>query len=388
MTDAQQSRSEFLAERMTGIGGSDAVSLINEGYGCARRLWYGKVGFVADYPFEGNLATELGTLLEDFFLQQYEIKTGRSTAKVGVCRQPDRPYKMVHLDGLVFDGRIHKTVGALEVKALGDAMFRKTRREGLSVDYICQLQWGMMVGDSEKPFEWGSFAIGNRNTGDLAHWDALPDKTIQSELSARADEFWPKVTGARMSGPGKDTIESDIAPERLDPDDNRCRKCEYRLRCQGGAVMESIGGTNDDLPEMPELLPLYAAYKERNALAEEAESLVDEVKEKIKDALGEREAVRVGGRPIYFRRSAPEYWQPKELAKAYDALRVDTVEAWERFHKLFLISEVPNRFLPGYHYMFSAQEVAVMEERLEKVKAIKPAAGFKQARPQRSLRIY
>jgi predicted phage-related endonuclease len=39
----------WLAERKKGIGGSDAASILSEGYGCPRALFYDKAGVEPDY---------------------------------------------------------------------------------------------------------------------------------------------------------------------------------------------------------------------------------------------------------------------------------------------------------------------------------------------------
>ena len=63
MRDAAEEQA-FAAERLTGLGGSDAASLLNIGWGCRRRLWYEKRNVEPDYKREENAAMELGQVLD------------------------------------------------------------------------------------------------------------------------------------------------------------------------------------------------------------------------------------------------------------------------------------------------------------------------------------
>lgn len=71
-----QSREEWLALRHKYIGGSDAAAVVGLNPFCsAYALWAEKTGRAE--PFAGNLATEVGTWLEDFVARKFEAETGK-----------------------------------------------------------------------------------------------------------------------------------------------------------------------------------------------------------------------------------------------------------------------------------------------------------------------
>ena len=306
---------DFLAERKTGFGGSDASGLLNEGYGCARRLVYDKAFVPEDYPKDENLAMALGKILEPFFRDQYAAKTGRAVLEItGALRHQQYPFFLVHLDGAIH-AEAWRPPGALELKAFGDPMFRQMRREGLPIDYVLQLQWGMMVAG----YTWGSFGIGSRSSGETKFWDAEQDHEIKYALEAKGLELWAKVLDARA---GSNMVN---APAPLPPDDKRCVSCQWRIKCQGAALMPKL---SKEETAAPEVFPLYKTYQQQSELVKEAEELLEETKQLIKDGMGERQAVRMpNGKPIYWRPQTSMRGDFAELSKAYEDLRKKFAES-------------------------------------------------------------
>lgn len=310
-------RTDWLAERKTGIGGSDAAGVFNAGYGCRRRLFYDKRNIQPDFPFDETLIMALGTLMEPFFADQYSSKTGRFLSRSESRYRVGCPEARVNPDRLIFRQeaeylRYESTgdltdFGVLEIKAQGFATFSKTRREGLSDHYVIQEQHGMYVTGAT----WGSFQIGNRDSGESMHWDVERDYTIQKELATEIPKIWA-------------LIQSDAAmPDRLPVDDFRCAGCQWRRTCQGDSLVHVSG--KSDLVTAEDIRPLLAEYDIRKPLFDEAEALLEETKEALKTALVERPAVRVGGgdkdRKIYYRAQDGRIsWQAADLAKAYDKL--------------------------------------------------------------------
>lgn len=302
----QVTRSEFLDERKSGLGGSDIASLFGIGYGCRRRLWYDKSGIEPDYPQEETALMELGQILEPYFADKYQERTGRQVTRDSrVIRHFNHPELLVHLDGMLSYDPAGRGAGVLEIKSVGRAVYFKVKREGLPEDYVLQLQHGMLVTESQ----WGSFAVGSRDSGDLMHWDAERDEQICSLILKEGPAFWQTIWN-----------ESAIPP-RLSPDDRRCQKCAWRQTCQGEALLQIAQAAGDKAEIDESLRPLRSEYIERKALAEEAEGLLEETKEELKSKLGDRVVVRVGGSNIYYRPQTAMLWESKLLAERYDALR-------------------------------------------------------------------
>lgn len=309
-------RSEWLEERRKGIGGSDCASLFNVGYGCSRRLFYDKRLVPADFPREESTLMRLGNALEPLFADIYAEQTGRV---VKVETQPfvseEIPELRVNVDRTVYRGELPTessplpfSQGLLEIKSVGRAVFYKMKREGLYEDYILQVQHGLTV----KPdLAFGAFAIGNRDNGDLAHWDVERSDVICKEIAIAAPLFWAQVQNGPM-------------PEALEPDDPRCSRCEYRVTCQGNALIQIETG---EMPQAQELAPLVEEYIQRKAIFAEAEALVDETAEELKTRLGERQAVYAGEHKVYFRpQDGRVTYKSEELLKMYRAARAELEE--------------------------------------------------------------
>ncbi len=313
------SHEDWLTERRTGIGGSDAASVFNVGYGCRRRLAYDKRNIPPDFPFDETLPIQLGNLLEPFFAGQYGLKTGRLLSQSKSRVHPTIPAARVNPDRLIFKSEaplsqfletalLPKDTGVLEIKAQGAAVYSKTKREGLSDQYILQQQHALFVTGAE----WGSFQIGNRDSGHSTHWDVTRNAELQRDLEKEIPAMWS-------------LIQSDAPlPDRLPVDDFRCSECQWRRSCQGDSLVHVSG--KSDLVVAEDIRPLLAQYDVRKPLFDEANALLDETKEALRTALVERPAVRVGwgdaDRKVYYRgQDGRITWQGEELAKKYGKLR-------------------------------------------------------------------
>jgi CRISPR/Cas system-associated exonuclease Cas4 (RecB family) len=323
-------RSAWLAERKKGVGGSDVASLFNEGYGCTRRLWYDKVGIPEDYPREETKAMALGNVLEPFFAGEYTAETGRELFKLGESiKHPELSELRVNIDyGIIEMGPRY---GVLEIKSVSRGVFYNYKRSGLPEDYILQLQHGMLA----TGWTWGAFCIGNRDSGEIMHWDVARSTDICNRILEEVPRFWELVERAQYaftqfpddSGDlgGRDKLDcflaemddEETAPPRLEPDDRRCQSCQWRLTCQGNALIVDAPAEYD--PD-ESLASLVQEYVSRAALKKEAEELLDETKEELKHRLGERGKVAAAGAKIqYYTIHKKEY-----TVKAHDerALRV------------------------------------------------------------------
>jgi len=299
---ADAAREQLVSERATGLGGSDIASLFTVGYGCRNRLWREKRGLKPDFPRTESGPMKLGHWLEPHIAEEYARVTGRQVEERGVLRHPEHDELLVHIDRLVIASE-RPDPGVLEIKALGRAAFWQMKREGLRDDYVLQLNHGMLV----TGLAWGSFAVMNRDDGTLLHWDVDSDSDLRDAIEAEGPAFWA-------------TVENGPEPQRLDIEDGRCQRCEYRVQCQGAALIEAYGGDRD-MERDESLRPLVAEYVERAAIAEEADGLLDETKEHIRAAMGARGAVEAGGMKIYYKPQTSMRWDGKALADEHRPLR-------------------------------------------------------------------
>lgn len=307
-----------LKERKLGIGGSDVASLFNTGYGCRRALWYDKTDTPADFPFKGNRMTEMGTALEDLVANWYVEETGRTVFKLGRPLVSPDSYLRVNVDRIVCKEAVDPDLtfaarhgaplsilpdpGVQEIKSVGRGVFYKIKREGLPNDYILQLQAGMV---DFPEIQWGAFAVGCRDNGELLHWDVPRSEAVCTEIRAEVPVFWALVE----NGP---------APDRLEPDDRRCQTCQWRTTCQGDALVSIAPSSEYEVDDS--LAPLVQEYIDRRALAKEADELLDETKEELKSRLGARGMVSAAGAKVqYYSIEKKAYSVP---ARTERALRV------------------------------------------------------------------
>jgi predicted phage-related endonuclease len=286
-------RAAFLAERLTGIGGSDCASLFNVGWGCRRRLWYQKRQTPPDFPRDENDLMALGNILEPFFLDKYARETGR------VVRREQEVYRrgplLVHPEATISDDHVSFGV-PLSVKSCGRAAFSKYKREGLPEDYILQLQQEMYV-LYDAP--WGAFAIGCRDDGRMIHWDVKADLALQQRIGEEATTFWYLLQDR----------DANMMPHRLSPDDSRCQNCEYRTTCQGSNLVHIEKQGDYDRDES--LAELVLERQRAAALAKEAGELFEDATEALKDACGDRTMLLAAGHRIqYYSQDVKEYVVP------------------------------------------------------------------------------
>jgi predicted phage-related endonuclease len=305
LLETQEERENFLSERKKGVGGSDIASVFNEGYGCKLRLWREKRDEIPDYPREENDAMLIGKALEPIAAMKYERESRRS---VVILRRPVihplYPELRVNVDRMIMpsdSGEDVGNAGVLEIKSVGRGAYYKYKREGLPPDYILQLQHGIECTQTL----WGAFAMYCRDNGDLTHWEVRKDNDLAPVIVEKAREFWRDV-------------QTGVMPNRLEPDDPRCQRCEYRRSCQGNALIQ--------IELQRTLGPLVRELKERQVLLDQASELVEESKEELKTKLGDRQAVIVNGSTIYYRPQTAMRGDFKALAADYEGLRTLVLE--------------------------------------------------------------
>lgn len=116
-------REEWLALRRGYIGGSDAAAVVGlSPYVTPYQVWAEKTGKVP--PFAGNLATEVGTYLEDFVAQLWSRETGRAVRRNNASLVNDLyPWAIADVDRMVVgadEGLEIKTTSALATKRFAD----------------------------------------------------------------------------------------------------------------------------------------------------------------------------------------------------------------------------------------------------------------------------
>lgn len=150
---------EWLKLRSQYIGGSDAAAVVGlNAYASMYSLWAEKTGKVPG--FAGNLATEVGTFLEEFVAQKFAQETGK---KVRKCNQSflnsEYPFAIANIDREI----IGEDAG-LEIKTTDSLNLKKFKGGEYPANYYAQMvhylavtgkqRWYLAVLIGNKEFKW------------------------------------------------------------------------------------------------------------------------------------------------------------------------------------------------------------------------------------------
>lgn len=279
----EQTRQEWLEERTKGIGGSDWGAILNlKPYGCARRLMYEKLRFEPDYPEEQHGFLERGIALEDIVAKQTEKDLGLRLRRPGTLPKgiaPDwwqgNPDRLIVPDG-VWEG-----------KTMHPIRFKKVKKEGAPLDHQLQVQHYIKQADRRT----GVYSVLEPVSWEFYHQEIGRDENLIRQMVEAGEAFWQARQEERF-------------PERLDPGDSRCRRCQFRMTCQGAALFDAV----------PELAPgeletlndesLNSLLVERDQLDEvlsAAKELKDANSALIREILGgPRKVLTTTGRAVYW----------------------------------------------------------------------------------------
>ena len=153
------SHEEWKELRSHYIGGSDAAAVVGlNAYASPYSLWAEKTGRVPG--FAGNLATEVGTYMEEFVAQKFAQETGK---KVRKCNQSflnsEYPFAIANIDREI----IGEDAG-LEIKTTDSLNLKKFKGGEYPANYYAQMvhylavtgkqRWYLAVLIGNKEFKW------------------------------------------------------------------------------------------------------------------------------------------------------------------------------------------------------------------------------------------
>lgn len=183
-------REAFLAERLTGIGGSDAAAIVGlNPWQSPYNLWLEKTGQIQPDDLSANAAVTWGTKLEDVVAEHYAEVTGATVHRVNrTLRHPQFPFMMAHLDRRVVGDK-----KGLEVKTAGAFAARseewgESGTDEIPAHYLCQVQHYMAV-TGYLEFDLAAL-IGGR---DFRVYTIPRHEQMIAALIAAEAEFWRRV---------------------------------------------------------------------------------------------------------------------------------------------------------------------------------------------------
>lgn len=137
------SREEWKELRSHYIGGSDAAAVVGlNAFSSPYALWAEK----RESPrISGNLATEVGTYLEEFVAQKFAAETGKKVRKSNQSFfNSDYPWAIANIDREI----IGEDAG-LEIKTTSELNMKKFRGGEYPANYYCQcVHYMAMTGNS------------------------------------------------------------------------------------------------------------------------------------------------------------------------------------------------------------------------------------------------
>ena len=178
------SHEDWLSLRSKYIGGSDAAAVVGMNpFSSPYSLWAEKTGKTP--PFEGNLATEVGTYLEEFIAKKFEEVTGK---KVRRCNQSifndDYPWAIANIDREI----VGEDAG-LEIKSTSALNLKRFKNGEFPEQYYVQCVHYLAITGKKRWYL--AVLIGNN---DFRTFTIERDEAEIAALMSAEEAFWQKVT--------------------------------------------------------------------------------------------------------------------------------------------------------------------------------------------------
>lgn len=332
----KQTLEEWLAERRTGIGGSDAAAVLSEGYGCPRALFLDKSGVEPDYQYgEVELGLfERGHALEPIIARKFTQATGMKVRRMPSRVSAERPWMRVNVDRCIETIDPAEGPGYLECKTANQHVFQNMLEEGMPNHYVLQVQHGLAV----TGWKWGCFAVLEPYTFRFMQFRYERNESLIAVLQQAEEAFWREVQAGNI-------------PNKLEEfNDQRCEKCVYRRGCRNAEALPAkkkvkpvyVPDENEDLAR------LVAGLKAIDIQVEDLEIARDELRDGIKAMLGDRTHVLVPSQGIKLNlgtQSGRYMWDGKALDAEHPELAAKYKRRGEPFQvlRMYDASEVEGK---------------------------------------------
>lgn len=235
-----EARAQFLANRMTGIGGSDAAKLCGKSpFGTEHNVYMDKLG-LSD-PSEMSDRMEAGIRLEPVIAEWYADQTGLTLTESKMLRHPEHDFMIAHPDRIVMNGKLDKPAGLLEVKTTDIRfawMWGEPGSDAIPEVYNLQCQHYIAVTDTQ----WCDVAVLIGGNDFRIYRVDRNDKLIAALISIEG-KFWrehvlakvpPEIDGSEGSKKMLAALYPNHVDEEKFPDENThtCATRFMELRTQ------------------------------------------------------------------------------------------------------------------------------------------------------------
>lgn len=238
-------REEWLQERMTGIGGSDAGTILGVNkWKSKTQLFFEKTNPEMIQEIS-NDAIHFGNVLEDVVAEEFAARTGKKVRRDNrMLRHPEHKFMMANLDRVVVGEK-----ALLECKTTSQYNAEQWEDDNVPAQYLCQIQHYMAVTGFEKAYI--AVLIG----GQSFIWKEIErdDELIQIIIDAEKD-FWENNVQANVI-PEIDGSEatSDFINHMYKDIDNE----EIELGTEADTLMKAIESIKEDVKEKQQLQKKY-----------------------------------------------------------------------------------------------------------------------------------
>ena len=222
-------RAEWLAERKTGIGGSDAAAVLGiSPWATPVTVWLDKTGRAA--PQEETEAMRIGTELEGFVARRYEQETGRTVQRYN--RMVRRGRLIGNFDRLVVPegAKVASHMGEIRTDTLLECKTSSREWEdGVPLHYQVQVQHYMGLTECLAHADVACLFLGRKH---FETFRVERDEAVIATMRERLEAWWAEyVEGDRMppptnerdcrllwarSNPGKTVAATDAIARRLE----------------------------------------------------------------------------------------------------------------------------------------------------------------------------
>lgn len=261
-------RSEWLEWRRQGIGGSDIGAILGVSKFRTRfDIWVDKVHGRAEFS---TTDTRRGNHLEAGIASWWAEESGRAAQKAESIEHPREPWARCTPDYYATTPTGEPLILSIKAPRRSDG-WGEPGSESVPLEYYLQVQWELLV--TSGALRGASAEIVALLHGELARYPIAPNADVQQNIFARAREFWeghvvPKVPPPLDSG------------EAVGPWLSR--------RYSAKPTKEFIAST----PEIDLLALEWRTLEAEGALLEKR---IDELKNRIRDAIGTADAAGVDG---------------------------------------------------------------------------------------------
>jgi putative phage-type endonuclease len=291
---------QWLQERRSGIGGSDAAAILGlSKWKTPLEVYMEKRGELAPRP--DNESMRWGRVLEPVIRQQYAERTGRVVRVPDyIVYHQDHSFMLANLDGVTDDRRVVEIKTARTSQGWGDPGTDEVPQE-----YLLQVQHYMAV----TGFGVADVAV-LIGGSDFRVYEVPADRELQEMLIESEAEFWHRV-------------EQGIPPEPVSYADMQAR---FGRSSRGG----SVEATDEVLDAVARLIAIKAQMTRLEGDEEAAKAI-------IMKALGECDTLTSGGEVI-------ATWKAAKPAQRFDTKAFQAAHH-DLYQQYIKTGEASRRFL-------------------------------------------